>query len=219
MKKKGIIITSVIAMLVIGITLTGVLMSRVERPNYQVITSNDSIEIRQYSPMIIAKVVVQGTRSEAINHGFRLLADYIFGNNQLNQKIAMTAPVQQQSAKIAMTAPVQQQAINPHTWIIRFIMPSQYTMHSLPTPKNTLVQLQAISDKKFIVIRFSGRHSQQNIKKHEEKLLAYIQNNLIKVSGSPTYAFYNPPWTLPFLRRNEIMLELVEQHNPDIPSR
>ena len=91
--------------------MVGPIMGNVEQPNYDVLSSPaDNIEIRRYGPMIIAEVEVRGERKEAISDGFRLLADYIFGNNSVQGKVAMTAPVQQQTnEKIAMRAPVQQQ--------------------------------------------------------------------------------------------------------------
>ena len=185
-------------------------MSEVEKPNYQVIATEENIEIRYYEPMIIAEVEVKGKRKEAINAGFRLLADYIFGNNIRKQDIAMTAPVQQQeSQQIAMTAPVQQQSVGK-SWKVSFVMPSEYSMNSLPTPKDARVRLKEIEAKKFVAIEFSGTNSNENVSKHEQQLLQYIQIHQIKTTGSPKYAFYNPPWTLPLLRRNEVMLQIKE---------
>lgn len=204
-------ITSIIALILIVGVLAGPVMSNVEKPDYKVIQTEQNIEIRQYEPMIIAEVEVDGKREDAIRDGFRLIADYIFGNNTVQRDIAMTAPVQQQeSQKIAMTAPVQQQSTG-RSWQISFVMPSKYSMETLPEPKNDRVRLKEILTKKFVVIEFSGTNSNENVTKHENQLMNYTEANQIKIIGSPKYAFYNAPWTLPFMRRNEVMIE-INQH-------
>lgn len=208
MKKKWTMITSIIALILIVGVLAGPVMSNVEKPDYKVIQSEQNIEIRQYEPMIIAEVEVDGKREDAIRDGFRLLADYIFGNNTVQQVISMTAPVQQkENQKIAMTAPVQQQSTGK-SWRMSFVMPSKYSMDSLPVPNNNRVRLKEILTKKFVVIEFSGTNSNENVTEHENQLMNYIEANQINIIGSPKYAFYNAPWTLPFLRRNEVMIEI-----------
>jgi hypothetical protein len=204
-------ITSIIALFLIVGVLAGPVMSNVEKPDYKVIQTEQNIEIRQYEPMIIAEVEVDGKREDAIRDGFRLIADYIFGNNTVQRDIAMTAPVQQQeSQKIAMTAPVQQQSTG-RSWQISFVMPSKYSMETLPEPKNDRVRLKEILTKTFVVLEFSGTNSNENVTKHENQLMNYTEANQIKIIGSPKYAFYNAPWTLPFMRRNEVMIE-INQH-------
>ena len=211
MNKKCTMITSIIALILIVGVLAGPVMSNVEKPDYKVIQSEQNIEIRQYEPMIIAEVEVDGKREDAIRDGFRLLADYIFGNNTVEQNISMTAPVQQkENQKIAMTTPVQQQ-LEGNSWQISFVMPSKYSMDSLPVPNNNRVRLKEILTKKFVVIEFSGTNSNENVTEHEDQLMSYIEANQIKIIGSPKYAFYNAPWTLPFLRRNEVMIEINKQ--------
>ena len=211
MKKKWTMITSIIALILIVGVLAGPVLSDVEKPDYKVIQSEQNIEIRQYEPMIIAEVEVDGKREDAIGDGFRLLADYIFGNNTVQQVISMTAPVQQkENQKIAMTAPVQQQSTGK-SWRMSFVMPSKYSMDSLPVPNNNRVRLKEILTKKFVVIEFSGTNSNENVIEHENQLMNYIEANQIKINGSPNYAFYNPPWSLPFLRRNEVMIEINQQ--------
>jgi len=211
MKKKWTMITSIIALILIVGVLAGPVLSDVEKPDYKVIQSEQNIEIRQYEPMIIAEVEVDGKREDAIGDGFRLLADYIFGNNTMQQVISMTAPVQQkENQKIAMTAPVQQQSTGK-SWRMSFVMPSKYSMDSLPVPKNNRVRLKEILTKKFVVIEFSGTNSNENVTEHENQLMNYIEGNNLKITGSPKYAFYNAPWTLPFMRRNEVMIEINQQ--------
>ena len=153
---------------------------------------------------------VEGGRKEAISKGFRILADYIFGNNAPRQKINMTAPVtQQQGEKIAMTAPVIQQASDHGgQWKVRFVMPAEYTLETLPHPNNSQIEVLSIPAKRYAVIRFSGLAGKESLKKHLEKLVKYTKETNLKTLGAPIFAFYNPPWTLPFLRRNEVMMEV-----------
>ncbi len=202
----GIILAGV---LVLGATLAGPIMSNVEQPKYKVISADKNIEIRDYPPMIVAEADVAGERDKAISQGFRTIADYIFGNNLSSKKVAMTAPVTQQaSEKIAMTAPVTQQG-DGKTWQVRFIMPASYTMDTLPKPKNPSIKLKEIEGKRLAVIHFSGMAGQDSLKRHTEELSAYLRAKNLSSLSEPTYAFYNPPWTLPFLRRNEVMIELA----------
>ena len=203
-------IGALLVALVVGAAAVGPIMSMVEQPNYNVLVSKGKIEIRTYQSMMIAEVQVNGQRYDSINSGFSLLADYIFGNNKVQEKIKMTSPVEQQaSSKIAMTAPVEQQKEND-SWKINFIMPKKYKMDTLPLPVNDRVKIKEIPSKQYVAIKFSGRNSNSNIEEHEKKLLDYIKEKNLKVKPVPKYAFYNPPWTLPILRRNEVMFELIE---------
>ena len=211
MKKTWTMITSIIALFLIVGVLAGPVISNVEKPDYKIIQSEQNIEIRLYEAMIFAEVEVDGKREDAIRDGFRLLADYIFGNNTVQQVISMTTPVQQkENQKIAMTAPVQQQSMGK-SWRMSFVMPSKYRLDSLPVPNNNRVRLKEILPKKFVVIEFSGSNSNENVIGHENQLMNFIEANQINIIGSPKYAFYNAPWTLPFLRRNEVMIE-INQH-------
>jgi hypothetical protein len=184
-------------------------VSNVEQAKYDVVESHGAIEIRDYAPMIVAEASVPGDRETAIGDGFRMIADYIFGNNVSSQKVAMTAPVTQQtSEKIAMTAPVTQQG-GEGVWQVRFVMPSSYTMQTLPKPNNEVVILKEIAGKRFAVIRFSGRPKQDDLDNRTNELEAFIEDKKLQAISKPTYAFFNPPWTLPFLRRNEVMIEIA----------
>lgn len=206
MKKR--ILWIVAALLLISFALWGPIVSNVEQARYTVIETYGEIEIRDYAPMIVAETEVAGERKDAIGQGFRVIADYIFGNNRQSNKVAMTAPVMQQpSEKIAMTAPVMQMAENS-AWKIRFVMPSSYTMATLPTPNNDKVRLRELPGKRFAVIQFSGTASQSNLKEHSELLAYFINRQNLAVLSEPTFSFFNPPWTLPFLRRNEVMVEI-----------
>ena len=183
-------------------------MSRVEQPAYKIEASDGPVEICSYGPMIAAEAVIDGERKAAINKGFRLIAAYIFGSNKPNAKIAMTAPVQQQKQTIAMTAPVMQQNTGS-AWTVRFIMPTSWTMDTLPTPSDARVSLKPIPARRFVAITFSGLATDASIEKRTDELRRFAATHRLTTTGEPLLAFYNPPWTLPFFRRNEIMLELV----------
>jgi DNA gyrase inhibitor GyrI len=188
--------------------LWGPIVSNVEQPKYEVVERRGNIEIRDYPPTIVAEAEVRGERREAIGNGFRVIADYIFGNNTSAQKVPMTAPVTQEgNEKIAMTAPVTQQA-DGNTWRVRFIMPSEYTMETLPKPNNPEVKLKEVAAKRFAVIRFSGTAGEDSLKRHTKELIGFLSAKNLTPLSPPTYAFYNPPWTLPFFRRNEVMIEI-----------
>ena len=200
---------SILTLIIIGGIAAGPIISRVEQPGYTVTVSEGSIEIRNYGPMIAAEAEVKGERKAAIQEGFRLIAAYIFGANKPNAKIAMTAPVQQQSAqKIAMTAPVTQQT-DGNSWTVRFIMPSGWTMESLPAPNDPRVTLKPVPAKRMVAIRFSGTPNDDLIQVKTDELRKYALEHKLSTIGEPLLAFYNPPWTLPIFRRNEIMFELV----------
>lgn len=183
-------------------------MSNVEQPDYKLIRSKGNIEIRDYSPMILAEVEVSGERKQAISEGFNILADYIFGNNTSNIKMEMTAPVTNElSEKMAMTAPVIQQQ-HMDKWKVRFVMPKKYNLKTLPKPNSNDVILIPLPARRFAVIRFSGLANDEKLKQRTEQLEDYILAEKLKSIGEPLFAFYNPPWTLPFLRRNEVMIEI-----------
>ncbi|MCE3006502.1 MAG: heme-binding protein [Rickettsiales bacterium] len=197
--------------IVAGFAAWGPIVSQVDEPPYHVQRVEQPFELRVYAPMLVAEVRVKGERDEAINQGFRLLADYIFGNNTSAKKLAMTAPVTQQEAstKIPMTAPVLQQQEGDNVWQVRFVMPANYKKISeLPQPNNPEVQLLHMPERRFAVIRFSGSSAPSNLDEHRQLLAEYVTNKGLKPIGEPVLAFYNPPWTLPFLRRNEVLQEI-----------
>ncbi len=189
----------------------GPVLSRVEQPDYKVLEKDGRIEIRDYGPTIAAEATVEGDRKPAIEQGFRLIAAYIFGKNEPRAKIEMTAPVEQEKAqKIAMTAPVTEQAQSGKLWTVRFIMPKEWTMQTLPVPSDPRVSLKPYPARRFAVVTFSGIARDADIAEQTDELRRFVEMRKLATVGEPVLAFYNPPWTLPFLRRNEIMLELAQ---------
>ena len=182
----------------------------VEEPAFKQVLREGDFEVRDYPTLVVAEVTVAGDQKEAANKGFRLLAGYIFGGNKQRQKIAMTAPVAQQAAseKIAMTAPVAQTKGVAGTWVVRFTMPSSYSLETLPVPDDARVVLRNIEPARFAVLRFSGLAQPDDVETKSNELLALVTANRLRAIGSVTLAQYNPPWTLWFMRRNEVMVEV-----------
>ena len=181
-------------------------------PPYTVILTEGSFEIREYPALIAAEVTVAGQRTEAVSAGFRLLAGYIFGGNTTRQSIAMTAPVTQtpkeKNEKIAMTAPVTQSG-DELGWTVRFIMPQEYTMDTLPIPNDAKVKLVALEPTRVAVVKFSGLAKEPDIIEHTQQLKQFMLEQKLVAVGSETLARYDPPWTLWFLRRNELMIKCL----------
>ncbi|MBX9902548.1 MAG: heme-binding protein [Burkholderiaceae bacterium] len=183
-----------------------------EEPKFTIGLKEGDFELRDYPSLIAAEVSVTGERSDAISAGFKLLAGYIFGGNVRKQSIAMTAPVQQEKnsgEKIAMTAPVTQVA-KDGGWIIRFIMPSEYSLTSLPTPNDARVKLVTLPATRLAVLRFSGLAKEASIEEKTSELRAWLSKHQWQSKGEVTLARYDPPWTPWFMRRNELMLALAQ---------
>lgn len=180
----------------------------VEKPRYEVLKKAKGYTIRRYPACIAARVDIAGQEAEAMNRGFRPLADYIFGNNSTDSKVAMTSPVTQEaktSQKIAMTSPVTQEP-KGDTQVVSFIMPSEYALGDLPLPNNDAVHLEALPERTVAVVRFSWVGKDKQMRSKEAKLRQALARDDIEVVGAPTFARYDPPWTLPIFRRNEVML-------------
>jgi hypothetical protein len=181
----------------------------IEEPEFISIEKKDAFEIREYQPKLIAQVLVNGTFDSASSKGFRLLADFIFGNNKINEgskKIEMTAPVvtRDASEKIEMTAPVISEETEKG-WYVSFNMPKQYTKETLPVPNNSEVKIIEIPAEKFAVISFSGLVREKKYAEMLSLLNEEMKKRNLDPKGPAILARYNPPWTLPFLRRNELM--------------
>ena len=192
----------------VALTTAGGSAMATEEPKYTVSLKQDDFEVRDYPAMVAAEVSVAGDRSEASSAGFKLLAGYIFGGNTKKQSIAMTAPVVQapgDSEKIAMTAPMMQTG-PPGSWTVRFLMPSSFTLETLPTPNDARVRLLPVPAARQAVVQFSGLAREDDITAQTALLTAFVASNALVALGEPALARYNPPWTPWFMRRNEIMV-------------
>ncbi len=192
----------------------------IKTPEYTVVEKREGYEIRLYKPYLTAQVEVSGTYNKAINQGFRILADYIFGNNTKQTGIAMTAPVtESESEKIVMTAPVvvkESEVLNMTApvvetgddtkRIISFVMPFEYTLDTLPKPNNPEVKIVPQEARKVAVLRFSWFRSALRVTNKKQELLKFLERDSITPKGMLEYAGYNAPFTAPWLNRNEVMI-------------
>jgi effector-binding domain-containing protein len=179
-----------------------------ETPKYSIIQKHNEIEIRQYPATIQAEVVVDEKQYQsAIEKGFNVLAGYIFGNNVSKQKIEMTTPVQaSRSEKIAMTTPVT--VTGESSFTVAFIMPSAYTLETLPQPKDSRVHFKQLPARTLAAIRFSGYFRQELIQKNKQRLGDWLHEQGSETEGDFIVAGYNPPWVPGFLARNEVMIQV-----------
>ncbi len=184
-----------------------------ETPKYSVTKKQNEIEIRQYFGYIQAEVTVdEKNYKSAIEKGFNVLAGYIFGNNISRQKIEMTAPVQAtQSEKIAMTTPVT--VSGDSSFSVAFIMPAEYTLETLPQPKDNRVHFTEIPARSMAAIRFSGYFNQDTILKNKRRLIDWLEEEGLETEGDFIVAGYNPPWVPGFWARNEVLIQIMTDDN------
>ena len=183
-----------------------------EEPVFALIAKADYIEIRQYRPVIVAEAFVEGDMASASKSGFRLIADYIFGNNKSiracatrgSEKIAMTAPVSVEPQGNAACASMQSKR-----WRVQFTMPVGYSMATLPKPRNPAVTVRAVAGKRCAVLSFSGFAGAEKAQGKIAELMAWLKATNAEAIAMPQLARYDPRWTLPFLRRNEILVEIA----------
>lgn len=178
-------------------------------PDYQIVSRDREFEIRLYPPLLLAETMVTGDYQQAGSIGFKRLAAYIFGANTRQTSLAMTTPVIREAAgeEIAMTAPVLQQTEGPQ-WRMAFVMPDGYKLDTLPIPLDADIVLKQQPAKKIAVLIYSGSLNETAIMTGSEKLLNWLQQQSIKPLSAPRSAAYDPPWTLPMLRHNEIMVDI-----------
>lgn len=207
-------------------------------PEYQVVKQYDDFELRRYDPYLVAETEVQASFTGAAYQAFGILAGYIGGNNVKQEDIPMTSPVSQEpsagegekipmtspviqrpaaeeSEKIPMTSPVIQepdpQGKDNGTYALSFVMPAYYTMENIPQPTDHRVRIREVPERLVAARRYSGTWSEKNYRKNESVLLQALEREGIETQGEPVYARYNPPWSLWFMRRNEVIIEVREK--------
>jgi hypothetical protein len=194
-----------------GCSVVGI--NNVEEASYTVVIKDDNFELRDYDPMVIVETTIDDDFENAGNKAFRRLFAYITGNNVANSEIAMTAPVIADPAgtsggtDIAMTAPVLQQ-YSQGGWRYAFVLPADLTLETAPKPLDDNVKLAEVPAKKVAVVQFSGFWSEASMQDKTSQLKDWISVNNLTSSSEPRWAGYNPPWTIPFLRRNEVMIDV-----------
>lgn len=182
----------------------------IEEPAYEVVRTIDKVEIRQYAPYVVAEVLIAASAEDAGNQAFPILAGYIFGKNEGERKMEMTAPVTQTAVpvKMSMTAPVTQSAAPGGGFLVQFVLPREVTLATAPKPLDPRVQLREVPGTRVAVIRYSGTWSQANYEDHLSRLKTALNVAGLGWSGEPVFSRYNGPWTPWFMRRNEIWLTL-----------
>jgi len=182
----------------------------IEEAAYTVTARDGAFEIRDYAPHVVAETLVEGTLEEAGNKAFNRLFRYISGGNRSREKVAMTAPVSQQpqGEKIAMTAPVAQQRAQGR-WAVSFMMPASYTLETLPAPEDPQVTLRRVPARRMAGVRYSGSWSEKGYRHNLEKLESWMRGKGLAPAGEPVWARYNSPFSLWFLRRNEILIPVA----------
>ena len=214
-----------IGVLALLLAVFGGQVMAIEEPVYETLRQGPDFELRRYAPLRLAEVEVSGGFDAVGGKAFRILADYIFGDNQGGTKIAMTAPVSQRPAegaaasagtRIEMTAPVTQRPADkaPDSYVISFVMPARLSLEQLPVPNNPRVRLREEPARLMAVLRYASSWSENRYREHESRLLAAVRGAGLTPIGEPVYARYNSPFSLPFLRRNEVMIEVAEPPGP-----
>jgi hypothetical protein len=195
------------------LALGGIDAVATEEVKYRVLESSGDFELRQYESSLGAETTVEGDFHEVGNEGFRRLFDYISGKNRKKQSIPMTAPVSQEasSEKIPMTAPVNQEKVGG-AWRITFLMPSAFTMETLPEPLDSRVKLVKIPGRLMAALNYSGTWSRERYEEKEQRLKELIRQRGLKIEGEPVFARYNPPFMPWFLRRNEVLIPVGQVH-------
>ena len=175
-----------------------------ESPEYEVERRVGAVEIRRYEPYVVAETFVGGSLEGAGNGAFRRLAGYIFGSNETGDG---------ESTKIAMTTPVTQERVGDR-FRVRFMMPSEYDLESLPTPNDDRVRLDRVEGQRLAAIRYSGRWSTSGYDEHLGQLEEVLAEAGVETAGEPIWARYDPPWKPWFLRRNEVLVPVdVREHD------
>ena len=169
-------------------------MSKIEKYKYTVLKEFDDFEVRQYEAAMFSSVKMNAkTYEETSSSGFRVLAGYIFGGNEKNEKIAMTSPVVMEMGD---------------TTKMSFMVPSNLKENELPKPNNGRIYFEKQAPKVMAAIRFGGWANDDRIEKYKQKLSLELEKQGLKHTGKFNYLGYNPPYAL-IARRNEVVVELV----------
>ena len=184
----------------------------IETPKFETLQKDGKFEIRKYQEYTVASVEIESDFKHALVEGFRILADYIFGNNRAKASIEMTVLVTEQSVtgqKIEMTAPViAARASEGKKYLISFTMPSKYNLETLPEPANKNISFVTVAPHKAAVLKFSGYMSEKTTTKKTQTMEAWLKKNDLRTKSDFSLAQYNPPWIPGPFRKNEIIVEL-----------
>ncbi len=192
--------------------------AKYDEPVYEVLKRDGEFEIRAYQGAVAVEADMSGPDKTGANDAFRKLFKYISGYNSSESKIPMTAPVLKAAGeKIAMTVPVLEVRRGPQSGsadenkVMQFFMPAGFSLQSTPKPRDPALKVLQLPARKLAVLRFSGFAKQKTLESKEAQLRQILRERHLEATGDALYAFYNAPFTLPFLRRNEVMIEVREQ--------
>ncbi len=185
----------------------------IEEPAYTVLEKKDGYEVRKYAPYILAETTVTGDYVTATRSGFRIIADYIFGNNTKKESISMTTPVLESGASgkseaIAMTVPVLETKGGDTERKIAFVLPSKYTLETLPSPNNPKVKLTQMPERTVAALRFTWYPTASRVENKKEQLKTHLARDKKVITGEIETARYNPPLSMPLTIRNEILIPI-----------
>ncbi|MCB1684142.1 MAG: heme-binding protein [Pseudomonadales bacterium] len=187
-----------------------------EEPDFSVVATVNHVEFRRYEPYLVAETTVVGEtdRDRAVNTGFRRLFNYISGDNILRTEVTTTEGAAR-GTKISMTVPVQQ-IRQANGWTVSFVVPSEFEWESVPLPADSQVRIRQVPGVLIAALRYSGRWNDRNVERHEAELIGRLNALDIVRKGPAVTAFYNAPFSLPFMRRNEVMF-VVDRIPADAP--
>ncbi len=182
-----------------------------EQPDYEVLVTQDDVEVRRYKKTVIAQVTIQGEHDQAIKAGFQTLANYIFGENEEQSTMEMTAPVFQQNTTsnqyLGVTAPLFREH-NGSGWTISFVIPEKFDFDSVPDPVDSNIRITEMPERKTAVLRYSGNNNEEKMREAEVKLNEWLTSSGMKAKSSIRWAQYDPPFAIPFLKRNEAQIDI-----------
>jgi hypothetical protein len=203
------ILGAIVVILIIWTVGSYLAVNSLEEPEYTVTSKNKNYEVRQYGSYIIAETEVSGSFNKATGEGFRIISDYIFGNNTSKESIAMTTPVlEQKSEKIAMTVPVVNTLDGNATKTVSFVLPSKYTLETLPLPNNDRVNIREVEAKKKAVLSFTWYATESRVEAKKAELQKLLAADGVEIIGETQVARYNPPLSMPLILRNEIIIRV-----------
>ncbi len=228
MRMRTLLLVGAGAVVVLGTVRWQLARLFTDEPAYDVEQRIGDVEVRRYAASLRAETTVEArSSSEALSAGFRRLAGYIFGGNAPRERIAMTAPVTQESERIAMTVPVTQSqaegaqaegaqaegarvegANADERFTVTFTMPKGRTLASMPVPDDARVILREVPARRVAVLRYRGRYAPEGLAEKAHELEAVLTRAGIEHHGRAEWAGYDPPTTLPLLRRNEVWIDL-----------
>jgi len=203
----GYVVAGILGLVLAWIGIGIVTEHGVKEPAFVIERSADGYEVRRYDPYLVAETQIPPGTEDPLGTGFRMLFKYIGGANQISRKIEMTAPVLKDAEKIPMTKPVLRRQEQGMTRVA-FVLPPGYTMETAPQPNDSRIRIREIPARRLAVLRFSGYATDSVVEEKRARLVYLLSRDGLRPAGGFVEAYYNPPWTPPFMRRNEVMIDI-----------